>query len=69
MPTATIKVDLERLEPVRRTVFALMKLLHEVETSDPTMLPDTLVREAADARAIVDEWRRDDRHKRRRNRS
>lgn len=68
MANATFKVDLENLEPVKQITRALFRVLHEVEASDPTLLPQSLVEQAEAARAVVDEWRRPDRHRRRHNR-
>lgn len=68
MPIATVSVKLEDLPAVSQTMRALFRLLHEVEASDPTLLPSALVAETERARAIVDEWRQPNRHKRRHDR-
>jgi hypothetical protein len=68
MPAAVVKIDLENLEPVKRMTLALMRLLHEVELCDPALLPDGVLQEAADCRAVIDEWRRPGRHARRSDR-
>lgn len=66
--TANIHVRLDDLEPVKQITKALFRVLHEVEASDPNLLPAGLVTEAERARAVVDEWRKPGRHQRRHHR-
>jgi hypothetical protein len=68
MPVTTVSVKLEDLPAVSHTMRAMFRLLHEIEASDPTLLPSALVTEAERARAIVDEWRKPGRHQRRHDR-
>jgi len=68
MPKTTVSVKLEDLPAVSQTMRSLFRLLHEVEASDPSLLPDALARQADETRAVVDEWRTPNRHKRRHDR-
>jgi hypothetical protein len=68
MPKTTVSVTLADLPAVSHTMRAMFRLLHEVEASDPALLPDSLVTEADRCRAIVDEWRQPHRHARRHDR-
>jgi hypothetical protein len=68
MPSATVKINLERLPAVQHSLRALMRLLHEIEVTDPALIPDGVLAEAANARAVVDEWRQPGRHARRHTR-
>jgi hypothetical protein len=68
MQTHEVRVKLEDVDGVKQTMRALIRLLHEVEAADPTLLPGALVDQAENARAVVDEWRQPHRHQRRRRR-
>ncbi len=63
-----VHVQIDDLEPVKQITRALFRVLHEVEASDPALLPAALIEEAENCRAVVDEWRKPGRHQRRRRR-
>lgn len=68
MPRTTISVKIADLPAMQQTTRALIRLLHEVEASDPTLLPDALRAQADETRAVLDEWRLPGRHRRRHDR-
>lgn len=68
MPKATVSVKLLDMPAVQQTTRALLRLLHEVEASDLALLPASLAVQAAETRAVVDEWRLPGHHQRRHDR-
>jgi hypothetical protein len=68
MPKTTVSVKLLDLPAVSQTTRALMRLLHEIEAADPSLLPYQVARQAEETRSVVDEWRLPGRHKRRHER-